>query len=154
MNTAYLARVCFGYPAIDNHAHPLLNAANRNALPFEGVISECNPGQGLIEDAPQTLACFRATAQLSRLYRLSVEPSWEAVKAARASVDYEQLCTRCMEATRIQCILMDDGIGGAKEMGEGYKWHDKFTYSSTKRIVRVETLAEVRSSWLCLDIHA
>jgi len=142
MNTAYLARVTFGYPAIDNHAHPLLTAANRNAIPFEGLISEANPGQGLTEDDPSTLACFRATAQLSRLYRLSVEPTWEAVKAARASVDYEQLCIRCMEPSRIQCILMDDGLGGVQELAEGYKWHDRYTYSPTKRIVRVETLAE------------
>ncbi|TCD63144.1 hypothetical protein EIP91_005903 [Steccherinum ochraceum] len=142
MNTAYLARVAFGYPAIDNHAHPFLTAANRNAIPFEGLVSEANPSQGLLEDAPNTLACFRATGQLSRLYRLSVEPSWEAVKAARASVDYEQLCVRCMEPTKIQCILMDDGLGGVQELAEGYKWHDRYTYSPTKRIVRVETLAE------------
>ncbi|KAH8101284.1 amidohydrolase-domain-containing protein [Cristinia sonorae] len=142
MNTAYLARVTFGYPAIDNHAHPLLSAVNRNAIPFEGLISEANPGQGLLEDAPNTLACFRATGQLSRLYRLSVEPTWEAVKAARGTVDYHQLCVRCMEPTRIQCILMDDGLGGVKELAEGYKWHDSYTYSPTKRIVRVEVLAE------------
>ncbi|THH29290.1 hypothetical protein EUX98_g4877 [Antrodiella citrinella] len=143
MNTTeYLARVTFGYPAIDNHAHPLLTAANRNAFPFEGLVSEANPDQGLTTNAPFTLACYRAMAQLIRLYRLNAEATWEEVKAARSSLDYDQLCVRCMEPTRIQCILMDDGLGGVSELAEGYKWHDRFTASRTKRIVRVEILAE------------
>ena len=50
---------------------------------------------------------------------------------------------RCMEPSHIQCILFDDGLGGVAEFAEDYRWHDKFTVSPCKRIVRVETLAEV-----------
>ena len=144
MNTAQLARIAFSYPAIDNHAHPLLKAQHRNAFPFEGLISEAPTGTALTEDAIHTLACFRATRQLCKLYRMSVEPSWQAVKNARMAVDYNMLCRVCMEPTKIQCILLDDGLGGVEEHAEDYKWHDRFTYSPTKRIVRVEVVAEVR----------
>jgi tRNA U34 5-methylaminomethyl-2-thiouridine-forming methyltransferase MnmC len=43
----------------------------------------------------------------------------------------------------LQCILIDDGLGGIAEFAEKYAWHDQFTTSSTKRIVRVEIVAEV-----------
>lgn len=151
--TSELVRVAFNYPAIDNHAHPLLKAEHRNALDFEGLISEAT-GPALTEDAVHTLACYRATQQLGKLYRLSGEPTWEAIKQTRQNAEYEALCRACMGPTRIQCILLDDGLGGTDseldgpgDMAEGYKWHDQFTGSPSKRIVRVEVLAEVRISW-------
>lgn len=140
--TAQLARVALGYPAIDNHAHPLLKAEYRNVLDFEGLISEAS-GKALTEDSVRTLACFRATLQLSQALGLRGETTWEAVKEARAAMDYEKLCKMFMESTGIQCILIDDGLGGVSQFAEGYKWHDRFTASPTKRIVRVEILAEV-----------
>ncbi|KAF8216413.1 amidohydrolase-domain-containing protein [Mycena galopus ATCC 62051] len=39
-------------------------------------------------------------------------------------------------------MLLDDGLGGVEEFAEGYAWHDKFATSPTKRIVRVEIVAE------------
>ena len=48
---------------------------------------------------------------------------------------------RCFKATKIRCILMDDGLGSPLNM-EGYQWHDQFTTSKTKRIVRIEVVAE------------
>lgn len=145
MNTTQLARVAFGYPAIDNHAHPLLKSQHRNQFPFEGLISEAS-GAALTEDAVNTLACYRATKQLCKLYRLSVEPSWQAVKHARMAVDYNMLCRVCMEPTKIQCLLLDDGLGGVEQYAEDYQWHDRFTYSPTKRIVRIEVVAEVSAA--------
>lgn len=41
-------------------------------------------------------------------------------------------------------MLLDDGLGGVEEFAEGYAQHDRFTTSPTKRIVRVEIVAEVR----------
>ncbi len=145
MSTTQLARIAFNYPAIDNHAHPLLKAQHRNVFPFEGLISEAS-GSALTEDAVHTLACFRATQQLCKLYRLSVEPSWQALKNARKAVDYNMLCRVCMDRTKIQCILMDDRLGRVEEYAESHNWHDRFTYSPTKRIVRVEIVAEVGNS--------
>jgi len=153
MNTARLSQVVFNYPAIDNHAHPLLKASHKDSdnFPFEGLVSEAQ-GPSLLRDAPTTLACFRATIQLSKLYNLNLaQPSWEDIRQARKSIDYGDLCKMCLEPTNIQCILIDDGLGGVKEFAEDYKWHDKYTHSLTKRIVRVEIVAEVSSFAMMVD---
>jgi hypothetical protein len=130
------------HPAIDNHAHPLLRSSFRSELPFEGVISEAE-GAALTEDAPHTLACFRATRQLARLFGLAKDASWEDVKRYRDGMDYEELCRLCFENSGIEVILIDDGLGGVSELAEGYQWHDRFTKGRTRRIVRVEIEAEV-----------
>ncbi|OCH91311.1 hypothetical protein OBBRIDRAFT_753306 [Obba rivulosa] len=137
---AELHSIVFSFPAIDNHAHALLKPEYRDAFPFEGLVSEAT-GPALTEDAIHTLACYRATAQLKSLFRLDAKAEWEDVKRARQAMDYDELCRICMGPTRIQCILIDDGLG-TTSMLEDYKWHDRYTGSPTKRIVRVEVLAE------------
>ena len=143
--TAQLTKVALGYPAIDNHAHPLLKAEHRAHFEFEGLISEAT-GPALSEDAVHTLACFRATQQLGQMLGLRGEVTWENVKEARDAMDYDRLCKLFMESSGIQCILIDDGLGGSSQYAEDYKWHDRFTRNPTKRIVRIEVLAEV---WNC-----
>lgn len=143
-----LYKAAFTHPAIDNHAHPLLRAEMRNEFPFEGVISEAE-NQALLEDAPLTLACFRATKQLSRLYGLKEnDVSWEAIKKHRDTLDYEELCTLCFKHSGISCILVDDGLGASLSLGESYKWFDRFTNGQAKRLVRIEFVAEV-----CIEIE-
>lgn len=138
-----LAKAAFAYPAIDNHAHPLLIEKNRDAFAFEGLNSEAT-GEALTVDSHYTLACYRAAAQLSKLFGLKGdEANWESVKKKRAGIDYAELCKTCMKPTGIQCILIDDGLGGVAELAEGYKWHDQFTTSPTKRIFRIEVEAQV-----------
>ncbi|KAI0789209.1 amidohydrolase-domain-containing protein [Abortiporus biennis] len=135
-----LARVAFSYPAIDNHAHPLLKEQHKDYFPFEGLVSEAS-GSALIQDAPHTMAAFRATIQLGALFGIP-NPTWEAVKTGRQRANYNALCDISMKRSNIQCILIDDGLGGVKEFAEDYQWHDRFTRSPTKRIVRVEIVAE------------
>ena len=141
-----LLRVISSYPAIDNHAHALLKVENRDAISFEGLVSEAT-GPALTEDAIHTLACYRATCQLGTLFGLGKDASWEDVKRRRKELDYDQLCRLCMEPTRIQCILIDDGLG-VRDIVYDYKWHDRYTGSPTKRIVRTEVVAQVRVSAL------
>lgn len=142
-----LSRTIFSFPAIDNHAHALLCEESRNALPFEGLITEAQGSRALTQDAVLTMACFRATSQLAKLFGLGPHADWEAVKAFRQSLPYDRLCRMCFEPTRIQCILLDDGLGGDdRERLKDYRWHDQFTGSPTKRIVRVEVVAEVRAA--------
>jgi hypothetical protein len=143
-HSADLLQVTRLYPAIDNHAHPLLSSANKNALPLEGIISEAG-GDALINDAPHTLACFRGAGQLEQLFRMQINGSWDDVKERRDSMDYIELCRRCFDESNIQCILMDDGLA-PKEKLENIGWHDQFTKYETRRIVRIETEAEVRLS--------
>lgn len=165
-----LEAVCLRYPAIDNHAHPLLRSSHRHAIPFDGVISEAS---GLAAaDAIHTVACYRATIELGRLFQInkSQDPSmnashdgligsedvtWDDVKAARDRLTYEDLCSLCFGPTRIQCLLLDDGLGGVAEMAEDYTWHNQFTWSPSRRIVRVEVVAEVSpTSYLpCLALY-
>jgi hypothetical protein len=133
------------YPAIDNHAHPLLTAKNRDRLPFEGLTSEA-AGTAL-EDAVYTLAHSAARRDLALLYGLPPHASWEDVKENRGGRHYDELCRLCFNKAKIQCILIDDGLGGVKEMADGYQGHDKYTTSPTWRIVRVEVIAEVHTSY-------
>ncbi len=147
--SAELLRATLAYPAIDNHAHQLLSNADRNALPFEGTISEAS-GQALINDAQNTLACSRAGIQLRKLFGMRDDESWTDVKAKRASMDYVELCRLCFQESNIHCILIDDGLAPKQELGS-LGWHDQFTKQRIRRIVRVETEAEVRLSPSPLD---
>ena len=130
------------YPAIDNHAHPLLTEENRDALAFEGLTSEANGAA--LHDAVYTLSHTTARGNLIQMYDLPHHVSWDDVKNHRAALSYDELCGMCFTKAKIQCILIDDGLGGVKEMAEGYQWHDRYTHSPTRRIVRMEVIAEVR----------
>ncbi|KAG8215251.1 hypothetical protein J3R82DRAFT_8804 [Butyriboletus roseoflavus] len=131
------------HPAIDNHAHPLLSEKNRNAFPLEGIISEAS-GDALTRDSRYTLASYSATAELAKLFDLKDgAPSWDALRNRREDIGYVDLCNMCFKPTGIQCILLDDGLGGVVDLAESYEWHDQFTTSPSKRIVRIETEAEV-----------
>jgi len=137
-----LHKVTFTFPAIDNHCHPLLKESHRDAVHFDGVLSEAQ-GAALAEDGVHTLAGYRATKQLSRLYGgTSDRYTWEEIKEHRTGRGYEELCKQNFEPANIQCLLIDDGLGGVEEMGERYTGHDRFTSSPSKRIVRVEVIAE------------
>jgi hypothetical protein len=145
-NFPALRKAALTFPAIDNHAHPLLREQNRNDLPYEGIISEAS-GKAL-KDAAHTLACFRATPQLAKLLGLPESATWEDVKAARSTCNYEELCVNSFKDTAIQTILIDDDLD---DHGRIYdiSWHDQFLKSPSRRIVRVEVVAEV----LSLDLY-
>lgn len=127
------------HPIIDNHAHNILrraDATNYTAYPLEHTTSEC-VGPSL-QTVHKTLPHHRAVSQLSRL--LECDPTWEAITAARGQRvqdDYEGYVKLCLQGTEVLLLddlLLDDGI-------EPYTWHDQFTPSKTKRIVRIETVA-------------
>lgn len=128
------------HPLIDNHAHNILSrpsATNYTKYPFEQITSEAH-GPAL-QNAPSTLPLLRAANQLAELYGCT--PDWSAVKAAREELvqrDYEGLVRRCLEGTH--AVLLDDLL--SDEDIEASEWHDRFTVSETKRIVRIESVAE------------
>jgi hypothetical protein len=140
---SHYSDILLNYPAIDNHAHPLLAEENRDQLAFEGLTSEAE-GMAL-QDAVYTLAHTAARGNLIQLYDLPRNASWEDIKKHRAARTYDDLCRLCFRKAKIQCILIDDGLGGVKEMAEGYQWHDRYMHSPTRRIVRVEVVAQVRT---------
>ncbi|KAL4800562.1 hypothetical protein BDV19DRAFT_353256 [Aspergillus venezuelensis] len=128
------------HPIIDNHAHNLLSrsaACDYAKYPFEQIISEA---QGVaLKNATSTLPFHRAAAQLAMLYQTS-SADWDKLKAARnqsVQSDYEGLVRRCLEGTHT--LLLDDLL--TDQDIEPFEWHDRFTASSTKRIVRIEAIA-------------
>ncbi|KAL4941627.1 hypothetical protein BDV06DRAFT_177803 [Aspergillus oleicola] len=128
------------HPIIDNHAHNLLArsaACDYAKYPFEQIISEA---QGVaLTNASFTLPFHRAATQLATLYQTS-SSDWDQLKAARDQLvqrDYEGLVRRCLEGTHT--LLLDDLL--TDQDIEPFDWHDRFTASSTKRIVRIEAVA-------------
>ncbi|TQB68942.1 hypothetical protein MPDQ_002603 [Monascus purpureus] len=127
------------HPLIDNHAHNLLSAERATdylKYPFESITSEA--GSVALQNARKTLPHLRAANQLADLYRCPSD--WDEIKAARHQLvqnDYELLIRQCLEGTHT--LLLDDLL--AVEDVEPFHWHDKFTASETKRIVRIETMA-------------
>lgn len=99
-----LRSACFYYPALDNHAHPLLKEEHRDRFAFEGLISEAQ-GPALTVDAVHTLACLRAVPQLAAVLNIQ-DPTWSTVKAAREKLNYSELCNLFMHrnVTGIQCV--------------------------------------------------
>jgi hypothetical protein len=137
-----LRQVAFEYPVIDNHAHQLLEEEARSNFPLEGIMSEAN-GTAL-DDAPYAIVFKRGIKQLAKLLDLPSDASWENIKRKRSDMDYAELCRRCFEPTKIQSILIDDGLKAGNAV-RSIAWHDKFTLETTRcfRIVRVEAVAEV-----------
>jgi hypothetical protein len=135
-----LWNAAMNYPAIDNHAHPLLKAGHRDAIPFEHLISEAEGDA--TKDAVHTLACWRAVRELKSMYKMFWwgEPTWEGIKEERSKMDYEKLCRTFLEPCKIQCVLIDDGLGNP-DLVIPYEKHGKWCRS--KRIARVEVIAEV-----------
>ncbi|KAK4914454.1 hypothetical protein LTR66_017149 [Elasticomyces elasticus] len=130
------------HPLIDNHAHNLLNkesATDYETYPLEAITSEAH-GRALA-NARTTLPLIRATNQLSNLYG-TVCNDWDDVLSAHkkwVSEDYEGLIRRSLKGTH--ALLLDDLLGDDEDI-ESFNWHDSFTVSPTKRIVRIETVAE------------
>ncbi|KAF2803804.1 developmental protein-like protein fluG [Mytilinidion resinicola] len=127
-------------PIIDNHAHNLLLPTHVEAHPFEAITSEAQ-GRAL-QDTFKSLSHLRAERQLRELYECPKDANWEDILKKRAEWlhnDQEALIRKCLHG--IHCILMDDGLGGAEKVLT-YDEHDQYTPAPTKRIVRIETVAE------------
>ncbi|KAL2354279.1 developmental protein-like protein fluG [Cryomyces antarcticus] len=126
-------------PVIDNHAHNLLRPTELGTYAFETITTEAH-GEAL-KDTFKSLSHIRAARQLRELYGCDAAASWDEVVAKRAQVlkdDSNGLIKRCLEGTH--CILMDDGLDA--DTVHEYDWHDQFTTSKTKRIVRIESVAQ------------
>ncbi|KAL1968103.1 hypothetical protein VTN77DRAFT_2233 [Rasamsonia byssochlamydoides] len=127
------------HPIIDNHAHNLLSstkASDYAKYPFESITSEA---QGLaLDEVQKTFPHHRAVTQLASLFECDTD--WSSIKAAReqwVQKDYTGLVKKCLEGTHT--LLLDDLLADVDV--EPYPWHDQFTASKTKRIVRIEAVA-------------
>ncbi|CAI7664328.1 unnamed protein product [Penicillium pancosmium] len=128
------------HPLIDNHAHNILGrdvATDYDSYPLESIVSEAH-GRAMA-NASTTLPMIRAIKQLPELYGTSSEDWNELVEARNRWVkdDYEGLVRRSLEGTHT--LLLDDLL--SEDDVEAYSWHDRFTTTATKRIVRIEAVA-------------
>lgn len=129
-----LSLLILTHPVIDNHAHNLLKSSHLGSYPLESITTEA--ADAALDHVPHTLAHLRAVKQLAGW--LGCEPEWEVVKAKRATLDQLEWTRACLVGT--QCLLMDDGLD--EETVEHFSWHDQFTPDRTRRIVRIEKVAE------------
>lgn len=124
-------------PVIDNHAHPLLKPESLAKYPLLSITTEAS-GDAIYATST-SLAHIRGVKQLAHV--LDCGQTWEAVVAAieqRRIDDYEDWISECLDG--IQTILIDDGLDAEDEVYD-YEWHNSFTRSPCKRIVRLETVA-------------
>lgn len=124
-------------PIIDNHAHSLLKPEALAKYPLLSIFTEASGDA--IHATSTSLAHIRGVKQLAHV--LDCGQTWEAVVAAieqRRIDDYEDWISECLDG--IETILVDDGLDAADDV-QDYDWHNAFTRSGCKRIVRVETVA-------------
>ncbi|KAN0074272.1 hypothetical protein V8E54_008209 [Elaphomyces granulatus] len=127
------------HPAIDNHAHNILTAANAlnySQYPLELLTTEARGSA--IEVARTTLPHYRAVQQLAGFFEC--EAQWEAVKKARdawVKRDYVGLVKKCLKGTHQ--LLLDDLL--TEKDVEPILWHDQFTAAPSRRIIRIEAIA-------------
>ncbi|KAF2685609.1 developmental protein-like protein fluG [Lentithecium fluviatile CBS 122367] len=138
--TEQLRHVVQSFPIIDNHAHNLILPAYVDTVPFESITSEAQ-GRAL-RDTFKSLPHLRAAHQLRKLYELHDDADWEEVLKQRVEwlrSDPERLAQRCFQG--VHALLIDDGLAGPERVYP-YRYHDRYTKAPTKRIVRIEKVAE------------
>ncbi|KAK0636167.1 hypothetical protein B0T17DRAFT_587420 [Bombardia bombarda] len=124
-------------PIIDQHAHPLLKLDAESKHPLLSITSEASGDA--IHAAITSLPHLRAIRQLATVLKCGY--TWEAVVAAieeRRIDSPEDWVAQCLSG--IETILIDDGLDG-KEDAQDCDWHDDYTRSKCKRIVRIEKVA-------------
>ncbi|KAH8785484.1 hypothetical protein F5883DRAFT_535226 [Diaporthe sp. PMI_573] len=124
-------------PIIDNHAHPLLKPDALAKYPLISITTEASGDA--IHAAFTSLSHLRGVKQLAHV--LDCAQTWEAVVAAieqRRLEDYDDWISECLDG--IETILVDDGLDALDDAYD-YDWHNSFTRSGCKRIVRIETVA-------------
>ncbi|KAJ9156503.1 Protein fluG [Pleurostoma richardsiae] len=132
-----LVRVIRSTPIVDVHAHPLLKPEALSRHPLMSITTEASGDA--IHAAATSLAHLRGVKQLSQV--LGCGQTWEEVVTAveqRRIEDYEDWISVCLDG--IETILIDDGLDNADDV-QDFPWHDSFTRSGCKRIVRIESVA-------------
>ncbi|OAG02620.1 glutamine synthetase/guanido kinase [Paraphaeosphaeria sporulosa] len=135
-----LRHVVNNFPIIDNHAHNIIQPALVDTIPLESITTEAQ-GRAM-RDAFKSLPHLRAARQLRRLYECPDDANWEELLAQREEwlrTDPERLNQQCFQG--VHALLIDDGLSNPDKVLP-YHWHNRYTKAPSKRIVRIETVAE------------
>lgn len=125
-------------PIIDNHAHPLLKPKARSKYPLLSITTEAH-GDAL-KATTSSLSHLRAVRQLANV--LGCKEDWNDVvraidtECAKPGYSWHK---KCFEG--IESVLIDDGLDSIEDVFD-YAWHNQLTRSASKRIVRIEKIAE------------
>ncbi|KAL1838469.1 hypothetical protein VTJ49DRAFT_2637 [Mycothermus thermophilus] len=132
-----VSRAIRNTPIIDHHAHPLLKLDALAKKPLLAITTEATGDA--IDSATSSLPHLRAVRQLAAA--LGCGYSWESVVAAieeRRLEGPEDWTAYCLGG--IETLLLDDGLDDEDDANT-FSWHDDYTRSPCKRIVRIEKVA-------------
>jgi hypothetical protein len=135
-----LRHVALNFPIIDNHAHSLILPTHAQTIPFESITTEAQ-GRAL-RDTFKSLSHLRAAKQLRQLYECGEDADWEDILDQRDEwlrSNSQRLHERCFEG--VHSILVDDGLADSKTVYP-YDSHDEYLDAPSKRLVRIESVAE------------
>lgn len=124
-------------PIIDGHAHNLVKTEAQSKHPLLSITTEASGDA--VDSAITSLPHLRAVRQLASVLRCGY--TWESVVGAieeRRLDCPEDWTAVCLDG--IETILIDDGLD-SEDDANPYSWHDDYTHSRCKRIVRIETVA-------------
>jgi len=125
-------------PIVDNHCHPLLKPLAQAKHPRLAITTEAYGNA--MKHTLSSLAHIRAVNQLSSI--LGCPATWTEVSAAidrENSKSGDLWAKRCFEG--IEILLIDDGLDGSDDTFV-YGWHDRLARQRSRRIVRIEKVAE------------
>jgi predicted TIM-barrel fold metal-dependent hydrolase len=123
-------------PAIDQHAHPLLEADVWASTPFTSFFTESRDPDIIRHHARHTLFFRRSLRDIAAL--LSCEASETAIAARRREFGLDALTARCFQASHLAEVFLDDGFLPDAILPR--QWHRRFV--PVRRILRLEHLAE------------
>ncbi|KAH8594660.1 hypothetical protein B0O99DRAFT_687438 [Bisporella sp. PMI_857] len=125
-------------PIVDNHAHPLLAPSAQTKHNLLAITTEAHGNA--ISSTKSSLPHIRGVKQLASI--LGCGEDWDevvrAIQREKAKPD-DAWAKRCFEG--IEMLLIDDGLDGKDDVLD-YSWHDRLTRTPSKRIVRIEKVAE------------
>ena len=123
-------------PAIDQHAHNLLQAEAFARMPYTAAFTEGYDARIVNHHARYTLCYRRSLRNIAAL--LNCEPDEAEILSRRAELGLEPLTKLCFEAANLESILLDDGF--LPDTILPTEWHQQFV--PVYRLLRLEWLAE------------
>ena len=123
-------------PAIDQHAHNLLQPEAIARYPYVAAFTEAHHTDIINNHGCHTLFYRRSLRDMADL--LKCEPQESEILAKRDNLGLENLTKTCFNAANLETILLDDGF--LPEEILPWQWHQQFV--GVKRLLRIENLAQ------------
>lgn len=123
-------------PAVDQHAHNLLQPDAAARYPYPAAFTEGQDAEVIHLHARQTLFYRRSLRDVAAL--LGCEAVEEAILERRTSLGWDGLAEICFRAAGLEAVLLDDGFLPDESLP--LEWHARFV--PVQRVLRFEAQAE------------